>query len=495
MFRVIVVDDEPAAIVHISSIIKQKCPEFEVVATAENGIECLESIKLLQPDVVITDVSMPLMNGIKMVAQIKKEWPSIYSIIVSGYQEFDYARDALQSGVCDYILKPVVPERMQTVMQELQRKLKNDHYQARNEIIHKLCNGAECKERQVSKFFPYQSYYGAIIRKNGLPRRFSGSGNIEIYSDVNEIMTIYGRDEMEALYIIPCEVLSGTSFRSYIREVQKKSREKGQYSTLVFDRKPFLVSQMKQVIQDLYRELDTVSVVGYSQAVELEEKTNDREIIFNHEEINQVLSYLEYMVKVQQITELKKELKKLYRIWNDTRKPQLWLEYVSRQILYIMRKYSKDSISLIECEYMMEDAFFYAATGEMLMETLFEIMFHYIKDSKGVEKVDSLEFFAKIKDYLMKHLAENITLQMVCHRFGISQTYLSKMFRKYTGDSFNRYLTEIRMETAINLMKENPSFYIKDVAAMVGYPDQFYFSRIFRSYTGKCPSDYLEGLC
>ena len=69
---------------------------------------------------------------------------------------------------------------------------------------------------------------------------------------------------------------------------------------------------------------------------------------------------------------------------------------------------------------------------------------------------------------------------------------MGKLFRKYENESFNRYLTSVRMEKAVKLMKETPDIFIKDVAARVGYNDQFYFSRIFRSYMGVCPSDYLE---
>ena len=494
MYRVIAVDDEPAALTHICSIIEKKCPDYKVIATAENGKAGLEKVRELHPDVLISDVKMPLMNGIELVANVKKENPDIYSVIVSGYQDFEYARGAIQSGVCDYLLKPILPANVQEMLAQLADKLKVDHHQARNEIIRKLCDGMECSDEMVLRYFPYERYYGAIIRKNGLPRRFSNTGNMENYSDVNERITIYGRDEMESLYIIPRELLLGSSFREYITGVLKKTETEEQYSTLVYAFESFPVSEMQKKIKELYRALDTVSVVGYSQAVELSCAEADREIIFNHEEINQVLKNLEYMMKEQQMEKLKKELQRLYGIWKKERKPQLWLEYVSRQILYITRKYNKDSISIIECEYMMEDAFFYATSADMLIDTLFEIIFCYIKEVKSCGKVDSPEFFTSLRDYLNEHLGGNITLQSVCKRFGVSQTYLSKLFRKYADQSFNQYFTGLRMEKAIELMKENQGFFIKDVAAMVGYPDQFYFSRIFRSYTGKCPSDYMDGL-
>ena len=76
--------------------------------------------------------------------------------------------------------------------------------------------------------------------------------------------------------------------------------------------------------------------------------------------------------------------------------------------------------------------------------------------------------------------------------FAISQAYMSKLFRKYTKESYNQYLTGIRMERAKQLMEANREFFVKDIAEMVGYRDQFYFSRIFRAYTGKSPAEYLK---
>ena len=69
---------------------------------------------------------------------------------------------------------------------------------------------------------------------------------------------------------------------------------------------------------------------------------------------------------------------------------------------------------------------------------------------------------------------------------------MSKLFRKYTRQSYNQYLTGIRMERAKQLMEENSELFVKDIAEMVGYRDQFYFSRIFHSYTGQSPADYIK---
>lgn len=89
-------------------------------------------------------------------------------------------------------------------------------------------------------------------------------------------------------------------------------------------------------------------------------------------------------------------------------------------------------------------------------------------------------------------MAEDITVSTVCREFGLSQSYLNMIFRKYGMQSFNIYLRTVRIEKAKRIMERNPQMFIKDIAMMAGYKDQFYFSRIFRAVTGVSPSEYIE---
>ena len=83
-------------------------------------------------------------------------------------------------------------------------------------------------------------------------------------------------------------------------------------------------------------------------------------------------------------------------------------------------------------------------------------------------------------------------MQKVSAEMGISQSYLSRMFRKYEDTTFSTYLTMLRMEKAKKILASGEKVFIREVAEQLGYKDQFYFSRIFSSYTGMCPSEYLE---
>ena len=155
-----------------------------------------------------------------------------------------------------------------------------------------------------------------------------------------------------------------------------------------------------------------------------------------------------------------------------------------------IRTQTGDEESLVESEYQFEDAFYYSTNMEMLQQNLNSFFQRLTEKESENPKVDSLEFFGKVEAYLREHLSEPLSLQELSNLFAISQTYMSKLFRKYTRQSYHQYLTGIRMERAKQLMEGNNELYVKEIAEMVGYRDQFYFSRIFHSYTGKSPSDY-----
>ena len=153
MYQVMVVDDEPMAASLIVNIIKQKYNKFEIMGTAYNGEEALELIQERgEPDILITDIQMPVMNGLKLVEETKKQYPNVISVIVSGYQEFEYAKQAIAFGVCDYILKPIVPSEFSKLITRIEEKLKQKYYKERNTLIHKMVNEIPVDEKTLRRF-------------------------------------------------------------------------------------------------------------------------------------------------------------------------------------------------------------------------------------------------------------------------------------------------------------------------------------------------------
>jgi len=122
-FRVIVVDDEKLIAKNIALNISRINPAFEVVCMAGDGQEGYMLTQKLMPDVVFSDIKMPVMDGLKLITEINAKLPNVKTVIVSGYDDFQLARIALQQNASDYILKPVNPADLKTILQKLEREL------------------------------------------------------------------------------------------------------------------------------------------------------------------------------------------------------------------------------------------------------------------------------------------------------------------------------------------------------------------------------------
>ncbi len=493
MYKIIVVEDEPTALNHVCMILERKCPQYQVIGTAENGQEALDMIQKEPPDVLLTDVKMPVMDGIQLVTKVKEEFPEILSVIISGYSDFEYAKGALRSGVCDYLLKPLAPSDMKKLMEKLEFRLHAYYYEERNKLLRALCNGSLPEKREVlRKFFPAGRYYVAIYRKNGLRKRFLGNTDVEIFTMEEESLYIYGRDEMEALYLIPETLLFSGDFAEMADGIFLKENKEETYLTAIIYETPFVLEDFPEVAKLLYRELDKTIVIGIDQKVRLTgDSVCEKDIAENEEEQKQ-LEYVEYLIQYKEEQKLLLEIEKFFRILYRERRNQIYVEGMVRYIFQLIRKKYLSGQSFMDIEIMLDDAFYYACNMQELTENVLMIVKQCIPEL-GKEKIGNKEqLFHSITSYLDGHMAESLTLGKICKYFGVSQSTLSKMFRTYEETSFSNYLTKIRIEKAESMMRQDPDAYIRDIADRCGYNDQFYFSRIFRSVTGTCPKEYME---
>lgn len=490
MYQVLIAEDEPAAMEHLYHVIQNKCPGFLVAGTAEDGKSALEQMEYLRPDVLITDVRMPVMDGIFLIKRVKEKYPDVLTVIVSGYQEFDYAQSALRYGVCDYILKPVKPSVLQECMYGLGKRLDEYYYGMRNRMIQEICAGTSPSPEQFGRIFSEKEYYVALLRRNCLPRRFAEFRGVEIFSGKEEQMMVYGRDEMESLYICPSGLLLYNSFYQFMMHVLEKERKNSAFYTMVLRGKPIQAKQLPEMIRQFYQTLNYRLVIGKDQIIRLEEDPEEEERIQRTD--NDSLSRLEYLVKERNQQEIPGEIARCFARWTDEEYTQLATEEKVREMFSLFRRADLLKEPVAMCEYFIDEAFYYAENMQKLAENIQQILCRNILEEGRTGKIDTPGFFHKIEEYMKDHLSEQLSPQKVCGVFGISQAYLSRLFRKYSTSSFSKRLTVMRVERAQQLMRENSELFIKDIAARVGYGDQFYFSRIFRSIAGISPTEYLE---
>lgn len=491
MYQVMLADDEPTALNLLQMIIEKKCEGFQVAGIAYNGQEALEKMKSLHPDVLITDIQMPVMNGLDLIGKAKEEDSDLVSIVISGYQEFEYAKTAMRYGVTDYILKPIVPSELCALLEKVKNRLDIRYYRNRNALMHRLVNEIPISEEELKRYFQSPRYYGAITRRNGLPTRFSERGQKEIFSDIHEWMLTYGRDDQETLYLCPEELVEEGQYVEMIKRQIGKEQPDASYLTTVICKKAASVDQIGEMVKGLYRMLDTSIVLGKSQTLFLDGEKS--EVSVEDAGNFDYLQDLEYLAKNQKYERLQKETAGLIQKWGQEERPMIWMEGRLRQICYLLQRYDSCNMDYRECEFLLDETFANAENVQQLITGMDDIFFKDKKeDSMTMQKLNTEEYFQKIKEYIQEHMAEALSLQKVSREMGVSQTYLSRLFRKYENSTFNNYLTALRMEKAKVLLKSGDRIYVKDVAEQVGYKDQFYFSRIFHSYTGVRPSEYLE---
>ena len=492
MYQVFIAEDEPAALEHICTIIQNKCPNFQVVGTAEEGKSALEQLEYLRPDVLITDVKMPVMDGIFLIKRVKEKYPDILSVIISGYQEFEYAQSALHYGVCDYILKPVKPSTLQESMYMIQGRLDEYYYGLRNRTIREMYLGNISDPVRFRRIFSDDGYYIALLRKNSLPRRFAEFRGVEIFSIKEEQLMVYGRDEMEALYICPVKLMVHSSFEKFMMHILEKQKNTAAFHTLVLKERPVPAEKLPEMIRQLYQTMDYQLVIGKNQIIRDEDF--DAAEKGGHKFDNSSLSRLEFLIKEHNRQDIPDEISRCFAKWSREEYTQLWTEEKVREMFSVFRRADLLDEPVAMCEYFIDEAFYYAENMQKLAEDIRQILCRNILEESRTWKIDTPEFFDKVEKYLKEHLTEPLSPQKICDVFGISQAYLSRLFRKYSTVSFSKRLTILRVEKAQQIMRDKRELYIKDIASRVGYGDQFYFSRIFRSVTGISPTEYMEEL-
>ena len=493
-YKVLVVDDEPMAVRAICRVIEKNCPAFVVSGEAVNGKDALDKIERDIPDVVLTDIQMPVTDGLSMARLAREKHPDLCFVVISGYQDYAYMREAIRNGVLDYLAKPIMPSSITAMMERVRLRLDLLFYERRNELLRRMSRGKQVEGALLRRYFPYRLFYAALVRENGLPRRLTSAEEPELFGTLQEPFCVFGRDSMEQMFLIPEPLLEGQLIVDYMEKTGRRQRQEHSYVTMLYYGTPFAADQIHEKIQGLYHWLNVLSTVGKSQCIDLDHigKGLNDQTAPNEEKLEEFLHELKGYEQTRQYDRLRQRIAMAYDTWAVQERPQLWLENVTRRLAHFIRQEDPRGNSLLESEYQLEEAFYYATDMTMLRENLENLFYWFGDEQKAKPKVDSPEFFRGVEDYLKRHMAEPLSLESLSGRFCISQAYMSKLFRKYSGQSYNRYLTQLRMEQAKELMQKNPDLFVRDIALLVGYQDQFYFSRIFRSYTGKSPADYLK---
>jgi two-component system, response regulator YesN len=477
MPRILIVEDEPAAGRYLRSMIELNHPEFSVAGIAANGREALAELGRLRPELVITDVKMPVMDGIELVAELRRNYPSLPAVIVSGYQEFEYARKALDTGVVDYLLKPVDPARLAEVLKRLGALLSAREEAEEAEQLARCIKGDSPA--------PEGRFWMALSRCGGLPSRFRLDEAIEDGArGEGGFYILPGRDSRERIYLGRAESVAREAFEAAVLA----SARGRPFTTVLMLSGATHADGLREAARAACLDLDNLLVAGLSQVhrgavARAPDPACDKTLA----------DRVEFALGESRADLLEGSVRDLSEAWRAGGIPLVSVESQLRLILQLVLRKSPhaDEAVAANLEFLLEDAL--AASGDF--DRLSDSAWSLVARAAGVGNFESRDsdvpaFFRSITRYVEGRYSEPLSLASLSEAFRISSSYLSKLFRQHAGRSFGDFLQAIRIDAAKRLIRMSPDMPLKDVAERVGFNDPFYFSRVFKSVAGLPPSDY-----
>ncbi len=484
----------------------------EVVGTAKNGEEGFELFKELSPDIVISDIRMPKKDGIWLSERISEISSDARMIFLTGYNEFEYAKSAVNNGVCRYLLKPIDEFDLYKIIDELaadirtkrQREAKAIEFRkmlmkSRYFLLSYLFNraGSGIIDYELFEIAPDPETMCTAIVK------FDASGNDDninfvIFEEVIENLP-------EDMNIIPFFCNSEFVFICFF-ECDAEDAERGMF-TFCENMSEFIDSQFNCSynigignIAKSAEELEP-SYNSALQALSYSKGLGDKNIIYINdiEPRSQVSNYqtslMDMYIKSLKNNDEKQTRKNLKELFDSMKRSGTSLYNQQRRCLSLILAIS-DALYDMDCNptilFNNTDAWSLikkSGSPEELREFTENITEVVISHIAEVQRQKTASIIANVKALVEKNYAGDASLETVASQVFISPCYLSVIFKKETNITFKNYLIQTRIEKAKELLADT-DLKIYEIAEKVGYTDTRYFSELFQRVCGKTPSQY-----
>lgn len=531
MYKVLLVDDEALIREAISENTKWNELGYELVGACKNGKEAIEKIKENPPDLLLTDICMPYVDGMDLTQFVYENYRDTKVVIISGYDEFEYAKKAVKYQVVEYILKPITAMELSDTLKKVREKLDDEHLQSQN--MQKI-KGAYISNLPLLRGRFLNSLLSGNVQMDNIREKLV---DYNIHLTGNRFMTamVLGDDFTSflhqdkdikpdlayfAIYNISDEIMSHYELGVTFQDVDERT-------ILVFGGEPGLEKRALQVCEEIQQAIlkflkiectiavgqvvdsveklhnsfaDTkkaleykfllggnqiiyaanlrgagmragVDVAGYAGQVILDIKTGDEDAISSH--IQAFIQAIRdaYVSRNRSIFYIQNAVLSIMNGLDTSAMNESWIFTEQRELLNTI--YNKEQLADIS-------------------EDLISFCVNIARNMKDQKDSYCKKQAIMALDYIDKNYGNaDITLNTVCSYLAMSTSYFSSIFKAYTGETFIEALTKKRIERA-RLLLENTSKKAYEIADEVGYADPHYFSSIFKKMTGMTPTEYAK---
>jgi two-component system response regulator YesN len=509
MYRIIIVDDEKQILDGLSKMIKWDDMGFEVCAAARNGLEAIPLIREYRPDVVLTDIRMPKMDGLALLKHVRENMSKdMEFIILSGYSEFQYAQKAMQYNVKNYILKPIDEVLLYGTLVDIKNEL--DHKNIRKSIV-------------------FKSYINSIVRGDMHGGSELDLENEEVYG--LRYITLERHVEFEELIYQEEEydknlfnALSKKIGASKIRFIQQFDKNKcfivvGQSLLSLFEYDirilaeniftyltkncgipvDILVGKKVKTIQQLHESVQSIAVCKNKQFYQ--KKTS---VIFYDDIKNTSFCkiYEDNGLVIRVISAFKKnDMEKLVQAVEQLMHqfhglmvvPEIaliHLDSIMASIIQILSERTEETGEIVE-KYSIYKKLQNRLKLFNLIELLIKFCFFCNEFSLSKSRDENLDIIEKVIKYVDENYMYPLKIINLAENFYVNPAYLGQQFIKKKNCSLNYYINSVRIEKSKELLL-NSNLKIYEIARKVGFDDPNYFSAKFLEFTKTTPSDFRK---
>jgi two-component system response regulator YesN len=507
--RIVIVEDELKTRNGIINLINKYCQGHEIVGEAENGVVGLEVIENEKPDLIIMDIRMPEMDGLEMLAQLKKKEIKTKIIILSGYSEFEYAQKAIAFGVSEYLLKPILVEHLMNAMEKVNKELIAEKQLSGGKdatapvelllLNYILGSHDEVKalEKQLKDFYDIDSEKSFVtvlvyicdhseenkeVIKKTLIRKMQ-----ELYQDKYYIVDV---DAYKELVIFIQDSMNCSRIEKLFQERIIPEIHGNRIMNIVFGSVCVNgLNDIKSSLQDLRKLLNWSIVLG-------------EDVLLSYPKLQKI-----FTKAIQYPIDIENHIKSAVYS-NDTAKIHLYnQEFLDwwRKDLYqpsgVIDSFVRFASSIINAVKEINYDLFCSLNQKNTLQKIIDAFTWY--EIKGalcaiVDKITSYEkkdqntnnlLVNKMQNMIAECYKESISLDEIAAKLHVTPEYLGSLFLKETGVNFSTYLKLFRINKAKELILSS-DLKIYDIARETGYTDPKYFCRVFKEVAGMSTTEY-----
>jgi two-component system response regulator YesN len=507
--KVLIIDDEYFIREGLRTIIDWNKYGFEICGDTDNGKDGLEMVRQLMPDLIIVDIKMPVMDGLQMVEELRKQGFGCKVVILTAYPDFRFAQKSIELNIDSYLLKPIeqqaLIEKITKVhnsiinTQEMKQYMDESISLSKDKIIEQIVIGnIPCvrleKYNMVYGFdFPWRNYtVGLIDISTNLPEEINLRNNI--MSEAENYISKYGYG-----YVFYTDKYIGVLLKNMVQDLLPRILKEIQHS--IFDKLKISVTI------SLGESVGTIEDVKKSYIVAC--KLMDKKFLYGHNKIMMgftrhgctdkscysindfnlagVLDKLYNAVDLNypvQINNILEEVKN-YFLLSEADEDTIKINYTDMLISIVTRLSVKNkTLEYHVCEKKEMISQIYKKTSLLDLHGYIKYKLISLSDElSGLRPEDTIK---KMTDYIERNYDLDIKLETLASIFNYNSNYLGKLFKCNTGQSFNTYLDHVRIENAKALLQRG--FKVYQVVDKVGIRDIDYFYKKFKRYTGMSPS-------